>query len=170
VLSFPFFVLFGVLLTYLLVFKSSSSHFSEYSSLFIALTFLSQSCTKNIFIQPSWFFLSISYIYLFICLFQWESGLNSGLWSFKANALPLEPHLQSLLLFILEAGSYRLFIWLPRTKILQISASQVARITSQQCLSTLSLTLTELENSHCVLHLYLFQKWKLYEYSVYLHM
>jgi hypothetical protein len=68
-------------------------------------------------------------------------GFESGLHTCKTGTLPLEPHLQSILLWLFwRWGSYKLFAWtgLKWCVILPISASQVARIIvmSYQCPST----------------------------------
>jgi hypothetical protein len=50
-----------------------------------------------------------AFIYLFI-YFWWDWGLNSGLCTYKAGGLLLEPHLQvHFALVILEMGSHELF-------------------------------------------------------------
>jgi hypothetical protein len=57
-------------------------------------------------------FAFIYFMYLFIYLFWWEWGLNSGLHGCKAGVLPLESHLQSVfVLGILEMGFQELFAW-----------------------------------------------------------
>jgi hypothetical protein len=60
----------------------------------------------------------------------WDWGLNSGLCTCKADALPLDPLLQStFVLVILEMDSHELFAqdW-PQTAILPILISHEARI------------------------------------------
>jgi hypothetical protein len=47
------------------------------------------------------------FVLFFCCVGDW--GLNSGLCTCKAGAVPLEPHLQSVLLWFLEMRSYELF-------------------------------------------------------------
>jgi hypothetical protein len=53
------------------------------------------------------------FIYLFIYLFiyWWDWSLNSGLCTRKAGALPLEPHLQVIVLWLFwRWGPHELFI------------------------------------------------------------
>jgi hypothetical protein len=70
--------------------------------------------------------------FLFCFGFLWYWSLTSGLYTCKAGNLLLEPHLQSILRWLF--WRWGLLNYLPRlawlgTLILQISASQVARIT-----------------------------------------
>jgi hypothetical protein len=58
-------------------------------------------------------------------------GLNSGLHTCRAGALPLEPHIQSILLWLFgDRVSRTIFSFWPSTTILLISASQVVGITA----------------------------------------
>jgi hypothetical protein len=70
------------------------------------------------------------FLFLF-CLFffWWDQGFNSGLHTCKAGALPLEPHLQSIWLWLFWGWdlSNCLPCWYLNS-FLPISASQVARI------------------------------------------
>jgi hypothetical protein len=66
---------------------------------------------------------------MYYIIFLWDWGLNSGFQTFKEGALPLEPHLQSILLWLFWRWGFRSICsgW-PWTVILLISAFQVARI------------------------------------------
>jgi hypothetical protein len=68
-----------------------------------------------------------------ICfVFWWDWGLNSGLHIHKASVLLLEPHLQSILLWLFWRWGVSQSIcpsW-PEAVIFLISTSQVARIIS----------------------------------------
>jgi hypothetical protein len=72
-------------------------------------------------------------IHFFVCLFVFGGTgvLNSGFHICQAGALQLEPHLQSILLwlFFLEKGLVNYLPRLASTMILLISVSHIARIT-----------------------------------------
>jgi hypothetical protein len=75
-----------------------------------------------------------------VCVSDW--GLNSRLHACKVSTLLLEPHLQSILLWLFwRWGSPALFQGWPQTSILPISASQAAGITgvSYLCLARMNL-------------------------------
>jgi hypothetical protein len=92
-----------------------------------------------------WFFL-LFYFYLFI-FFWWDWGLNSRLHTCKAGSLPLEPNLQSILLWLFwRSGgiSWTTYMGWPPTVILLVSASQAGRTTgwANGCLRIPSLCIT----------------------------
>jgi hypothetical protein len=75
------------------------------------------------------FILNLTFFFFFF--------FNSGLCARKADILPFEPHLQSIFLWLIWRWVLQtIYSGLPRTTILPISASQVARITgvSHWCL------------------------------------
>jgi hypothetical protein len=66
---------------------------------------------------------------LFFVLFLGDWGLNAGLCTCKAGTLLLEPHVQSILLWLFwRGGLVNCFPGLALNHDLPISASQVARI------------------------------------------
>jgi hypothetical protein len=75
------------------------------------------------------------------CFSFWVWSLSSGLCTCKADALPLEPHLQIHFCFCYfgDGVSWSICLGWPRTSILRISSSQVAKITvvRQRCLASL---------------------------------
>jgi hypothetical protein len=86
----------------------------------------------------SFFFIHL--IFVCVCDREREWGLSSGLLIHKAGVLLLEPHLQSIFLWLFGDGVSRTICpgW-PGTVILLISASQVTRVTdvSRWCLAWL---------------------------------
>jgi hypothetical protein len=60
----------------------------------------------------------------------WDQSLNSGFCSCKSGTLPLDPYLQSILLWLFQRwGLWTIFQGWLQTTIFSISASQIARIT-----------------------------------------
>jgi hypothetical protein len=74
-------------------------------------------------------------------LFWWDCHLNSGLHTCKVGTLLLEPNLQSILLWLFwrwGGGLMNCLLGWPWTAILQISESQVARVTGMNSSSRIS--------------------------------
>jgi hypothetical protein len=94
-----------------------------------------RSCTIQVCKEKGPFEIIIFYLYLFIYLFiylLWDWGLNSGFRICKAGAVPLEPQLQSISVWLLWRwciSNYLPGLAWPETEILWILTSQVARIT-----------------------------------------